>query len=243
MADVHVKKWQQAVNAVRAKQGKLPIADDGDFGGITLEASLPLLVNDGYVSAHTVARNPPNPPLKKGGNTPNQNLTKPLPWVTEAFKHNGMREIRGVRHNKIIVAMVIALGGWWRDDETPWCGVFVAHCLKVTGRDVPKAWFRAKAYANYGTRLTRPAYGCIGVMSRRGGGHVCIIIGKTQDGRLVVIGGNQNNRVSVAVYPRSRFTGGFVFPSRNGMPSLPYPYRYDLPVYDPQNLTHPVSEA
>lgn len=173
----------------------------------------------------------------------NRNVNNPLPWVTEALEYKGMREIKGIRHNKIIVSMVIALGGWWRDDETPWCGVFVGHCLKETGRAVPRHWYRAKAYAKYGTLLSDPCYGCIGVMSRRGGGHVCFVIGKTCGDRLVVIGGNQNNRVSVAVYPRKRFTA-FVFPAKtDGSPSLPYPYRYDLPIYDSHNLSKPVTEA
>ena len=174
---------------------------------------------------------------------PNPNIDQPLPWITEAFNYKGMREIVGIRHNSNIIKWLINLGAWWRDDETPWCGTFVAHCLTTTKRAIPTFWMRAKAYASNGTVLSQPAYGCLGVMSRKGGGHVCFIIGQTSDNRLVVIGGNQNNAVSVASYPRSRFDA-FVWPSRgNGVPSLPYSYRYDLPRYARGDYTQPKSEA
>jgi hypothetical protein len=32
------------------------------------------------------------------------------------------------------------------DDETPWCGTYVAHCLQTSGVKFPKDWFRALAY-------------------------------------------------------------------------------------------------
>lgn len=173
----------------------------------------------------------------------NKNLKNPLPWVTEAKKYKGLKEIRGYRHNKTIQRWLQQLRAWWRDDETPWCGVFVAHCLTHARRGIPKHWYRAKAYAKYGTALSKPAYGCLGVMSRKGGGHVCIIIGKTRDGRLVVIGGNQNNQVSIAAYPRSRFSH-FIWPCRaNGVPSMPYQHRFILPTYANGNYQQPLSEA
>lgn len=173
----------------------------------------------------------------------NRNIETPLAWVDEAHKYVGMREILGTRHNQTIVKWLSQLGAWWRDDETPWCGVFTAHCLTAAGRAIPKHWYRAKAYADYGTVLSRPAYGCLGVMSRTGGGHVCFVIGETSGDRLVVIGGNQSNQVSIATYPRSRFSH-FVWPARgNGVPSLPYNYRYTLPRYANGQYSQPLSEA
>lgn len=173
----------------------------------------------------------------------NRNTESPLAWIDEAHKYVGMREIRGTRHNQTIVKWLSQLGAWWRDDETPWCGVFTAHCLTTAGRAIPKHWYRAKAYADYGTVLSRPAYGCLGVMSRTGGGHVCFVIGETSGDRLVVIGGNQGDQVSIATYPRSRFSH-FVWPARgNGVPSLPYNYRYTLPRYANGQYSQPLSEA
>lgn len=82
-----------------------------------------------------------------------------LAWVAEARKHIGLAEVAGKQHNGTIVNWLIKLGAWWRDDETPWCGTFVAYCLRQSGRPVPRHWYRARAYESYGTRLDKPAYG------------------------------------------------------------------------------------
>ena len=60
------------------------------------------------------------------------------------------------------------LQAWWVDDETPWCGVFVAACMDTIGFKLPKFWMRAKSWAEWGTRLTAPAPGCIVVFERQG---------------------------------------------------------------------------
>ena len=50
---------------------------------------------------------------------------------------------------------------------------------------------RAKEYAFAGKRLTKPAYGCLVVFTRQGGGHVGFVVGKDKAGNLLVLGGNQ----------------------------------------------------
>lgn len=165
-----------------------------------------------------------------------------LPWIKEGKRYIGLREVKGRKHNITIVRWLKALRAWWRDDETPWCGVYVAHCLRHAARPIPKHWYRAKAYADAGTRLYEPHYGCIGVMSRKGGGHVCFIVGRTKDGYLVGLGGNQGNAVNLRKFPPSRFTH-FVWPDKTGrIPSLPYSYRVNLPLYE-NNLKISKNEA
>ena len=164
-----------------------------------------------------------------------------LDWIREARKYIGLSEIPGKQHNSTVVNMGIRLGAWWRDDETPWCGTFAAHCLREAGRAIPKHWYRARDYENSGTTLTRPAYGCIAVMSRQGGGHVGFVVGETKPGGdLLILGGNQGNRVSIARFPRSRITA-YRWPSyADGRPSVPLPARYQLPV---GNAAFSTSEA
>ncbi|OAM28140.1 TIGR02594 family protein [Eikenella sp. NML03-A-027] len=152
-----------------------------------------------------------------------------LPWIDEARKHLGLAEIPGKQHNKIIINWLIALGAWWRDDETPWCSTFVAHCCRTAGRDLPKHWYRAKGWLETGTRLSKPAYGCIVVFERQGGGHVGFVIGITKDGCLIVIGGNQGNRVSIAKFSRDRVIA-YLWPNKGGKPAYPVAERYVLPV-------------
>ena len=150
-------------------------------------------------------------------------------WLSEARKWMGVAEIPGKKHNPVIRNWLIGLKAWWEDDETPWCGVFVAHCIRVSGRDLPKEWYRARAWAAAGTKLERPAYGCIVVFSRDGGGHVGFVVGQDAAGNLLVLGGNQGNRVSVAAFSKSRVLA-YVWPGDNGKSRLPLPHRYKLPV-------------
>lgn len=98
-------------------------------------------------------------------------------WVREARAYIGVREIPGKQHNPTILGWakglgVKALGIAVNDDETPWCGLFVAHCLKSCGLPTAPIAVRAKAWANYGSALNSPRYGAIAVFGRQGGGHV-----------------------------------------------------------------------
>ena len=127
-----------------------------------------------------------------------------------------------------------AAKSWYFEDETPWCGLFVGYCLGKGGRAVIKDWYRAKAWANVGlTKLDKPAYGCIAVKSRKGGGHVFFVVGKDKQGRILGLGGNQGNAVSIVPFNAADIDG-YYWPSKlvdgKPVPSMPAPERYDLPV-------------
>lgn len=154
-----------------------------------------------------------------------------LPWIRDARSHIGLREIVGKKHNSTILGWLRELKAWWDEDETPWCGTFVAAMLKANGRYVINDWFRARAWAEAGTRLSRPAYGCLVIFSRTGGGHVGFVVGEDENGSLMVLGGNQGNAVSIAAFPKSRVLA-YVWPSWNDkVPSHPDPSRFNLPKY------------
>lgn len=133
---------------------------------------------------------------------PAANLPGEPPWLSEARRYMGLKEIKGPRHNPKILAMVKALGGWFTDDETPWCGTFAAFCLQQTGHDVPKHWYRAKAYSSWG-KASPPRVGAIAVFGRRGGGHVGFVVGESAK-HYYIVGGNQGNMVSRAPIAKSR---------------------------------------
>lgn len=135
-------------------------------------------------------------------------LNLPLPWIIEARKHIGLKEIPGPKHNATILSWLSQLKAWWKEDETPWCGVFVAHCFRVSGMQLPKYWMRAKEWGNgWGTKLNQPAPGCVVVFEREGGGHVGFVLGITKLNELVVLGGNQSNSVNIAKFSRDRVFG------------------------------------
>lgn len=109
------------------------------------------------------------------------------------------------------------------------CGTFVAHCLKSANRFIPKDWFRAKEYIHAGAVLKNPAYGCIVVFSREGGGHVGFVVGIDKQNNLMVLGGNQGDAVNIIPFDRNRVLE-YVWPaSINGTKILPLDFRYNLP--------------
>jgi len=138
-------------------------------------------------------------------------------WLIEARRHIGMTEIPGPKTNATISGWLHKLRAWWTDDETPWCGVFVAACIDPAGLPLPRYWMRAKAWADWGIRLTAPAPGCIVVFERKGGGHVGFVVGRTERGLLLVLGGNQGNRVGIAAFDPARVVA-YVWPKDVPLP-------------------------
>ena len=130
-----------------------------------------------------------------------------LPWIKEARRFIGEREIKGPKHNPLIVQ-------WWKDikrggikdDETPWCAAFTGAMLEHVG--IRSSRFEsAKSYLEWGTGLKEPAYGCVVVFTRTGGGHVGFVVGRDEKGNLLVLGGNQGDAVSIAAFSVSRVSG------------------------------------
>ena len=129
------------------------------------------------------------------------------PWVAAAREFIGVKEIPGITHHPLIV-------GWWKaikrggikDDETPWCAAFVGAMLEQVGI-VSSRFESAKSYLTWGKSIAQPVAGCIVVFSRIGGGHVGFVVGRDHLGRLLVLGGNQNNGVNIAAFDLSRVAG------------------------------------
>ena len=161
-----------------------------------------------------------------------------LSWIAEARKYVGLKEIKGSKHNATILAWLKSLKAWWANDEEPYCGVFIAYCLQTSGVTFPRHWYRALDYLNYGTRLIQPAYGCVAVKSRKGGGHVCFVVGQTKEGKLVCLGGNQNDMVCFALYDKKDFEAFMWY----GRTSQPAQGRYNLPILSDVKATS-VSES
>lgn len=127
-----------------------------------------------------------------------------LPWVDEAYKHIGAKEVPGTGTGPWITRMWLKLGLGWLVGQA-WCGGFVAYCMQACGVEKPKDFYRAASWQTWGVAVAIPIYGCVGVMKRKGGYHVTIVIGKDGLGNLVGIGGNQDDQVKLSAYPSSRF--------------------------------------
>ncbi len=132
-------------------------------------------------------------------------MTEPL-YLTEARKHIGLKELTGNNDHPLLLS-------WWTKlkitylYKQAWCGLFVAHCMQSSGMPLPKNWYRAKAWLEWGEKSNTPKLGCIVIFARTGGGHVGLVVGKDNSGRLLVLGGNQGNQVSIAPFDLSRVEG------------------------------------
>lgn len=139
-----------------------------------------------------------------------------LVWLAYAFSLIGVREVPGPGNSTIITGWLKGLKAWWFDDATPWCGVFVAHVMQHCSIALPKHWYRAKGWLEWG-KACPPAVGAVCVLDREGGGHVFIV---TKVSRSFVwgVGGNQGDKVSEAKFDRSRVLG-FRWPISMNMPA------------------------
>lgn len=162
-----------------------------------------------------------------------------LVWVDEARKLIGTTEIKGVKHNPLIVEMwkvgFTATGQAhrltekvWQNDETAWCGGCMAYVFAKAGLNhhIPKSFPLARSWAMVGTKLTRPAYGCVVVFARNGGGHIGLCVGKDKNGNLMILGGNQADQVNIKPFAISRVIAYRWL----GKHALPHNDRYNLPV-------------
>jgi len=149
-----------------------------------------------------------------------------LPWIASARQYIGVREVPGPKNNAVIAGWLSRLKAWWSDDETPWCGTFAATCVTEAGLTPPKDWYRATAWLALPVSLSRPAYGCIVVFTRQGGGHVGFVVGVDKAGNLMVLGGNQGDAVNIKPFAVSR-AAGYRWPS-----AYPSAGRFNLPVLD-----------
>lgn len=150
-------------------------------------------------------------------------------WLNEALAYIGTKEIKGPKHELKIV-------GWWqkiksqfRDDETPWCAAFVGGVLEECGI-VSSRSAAARSYVKWGKRLPGPAVGAI-VSFWRGSpsgwsGHVGFVVGKDQNGNLMVCGGNQGDEVNIKPFDVARVLAyswpqSIALPYKTGFDTLP----------------------
>lgn len=126
-----------------------------------------------------------------------------MKWLEEARRAIGQRETLGPNDSPWIRQMLQRLGATWLLGQ-PWCGGAVALWMQAAGHAIPKHWYRAKAWADWGHPLQWPAEGCVAVFERTGGGHVGLVVGEDAAGNLLVLGGNQGDAVNVRAFPRAR---------------------------------------
>lgn len=130
-------------------------------------------------------------------------------WIDKAIEYYGIKEIHGSNdHPDIVYFHKNVVGRDWHD-EVPWCASFVGSVLKDSACKFMKS-ARARSYEKYGRKAKYPQLGDIIVFWRgslgSGKGHVGFFI-KEQNGKVLVLGGNQRNMVCFSWYGKSRLRG------------------------------------
>lgn len=155
-------------------------------------------------------------------------MTEPI-WLSKARTYVGLKEIPGPATNTTIAGWLAKLKAPWKDDETAWCGTFVASMFDSVGITPVKGWAGARNWLNFGIKLPAPGVGCVVVFWRGQltgwSGHVGFVIGKDKNGNLMVLGGNQGDAVSIKPFERTRVLGyrwpaGVPTPTINELPVL-----------------------
>lgn len=163
-----------------------------------------------------------------------------LKWVQIARQYIGQQEIKGVKHNPIVLELWAsafkaknqAVPAVFKNDETAWCGGFVAGVLAKSdlANHIPNGFAMARNWLKTGTKLNNPAYGCVVVFWRGNpkgvSGHVGFVVGRDKSGNLMVLGGNQSDAVNIKPFSKSRVLGY----RWCGTQPLPATHRFALPV-------------
>lgn len=142
-------------------------------------------------------------------------LTRPdawvgMPWIPLALHELGVHEVPGAGDNPRVLEYLATCTANTAllHDETPWCSAFVNWCMLHAGQARTHS-LAARSWENYGSLCTIQN-GCILVFRRRTPadpqglhhGHVGFKVGETQYSYLV-LGGNENNQVSIKPYAKT----------------------------------------
>jgi uncharacterized protein (TIGR02594 family) len=130
--------------------------------------------------------------------------------LCNGLKHLGLSEISGPKHEQTIIDMFAKVGhSWVKDDETAWCAAYTGATLIDAGLKATNK-LNAKSYLDYGVKTEQPQPGDIVVFWRVKPdtvyGHVGIFMDFFNES-IWVLSGNQNNKVSIETYPKSRLLG------------------------------------
>jgi uncharacterized protein (TIGR02594 family) len=142
----------------------------------------------------------------------------------QANKQIGLREYPAGETNPHILAWLADAGIPNAQDEVPWCGAFVGHIVwRHCGLPVPRNYARARSWLKVGTPipiesamaawdvvvLRRGEEGDPGPDVYSGPGHVGFFAGLEGlvHRRVLVLGGNQGDEVSIAPFPEGRVLG------------------------------------
>lgn len=137
------------------------------------------------------------------------------PWYDWALGELGQKEIPGSKHNERIVWYGKFVSLDISDDETAWCSCFVNAAMQYAGGFKGTKSATARSWLNwdegYPVKLADARVSDIAILQRGNSswqGHVAFVAKKYDgSGFLELLGGNQQNSVSIAKYSVNKLLG------------------------------------
>ena len=134
-------------------------------------------------------------------------------WYEIALGEKAVMEVPGPGSNPRIVEYLRGCGlpeDLTERDETPWCGAFVAWCLRRAGVAVAQHPARAASWLSWGAPSDRRVGAVIVLRTRQrsemttSGYHVGFYVA-ADNGHVWVYGGNQGDQVKLSAFPLNRW--------------------------------------
>lgn len=143
--------------------------------------------------------------------------------LVAALAEYGTKEVPGAGDNPKILAWAQEVGSRvgidYSADSIPWCGLFMGVVAKRAGYTPPTICVRASEWAKFGNPAQKAMLGDVCVLTRRGGGHVALYVGESEDGQYYyLLGGNQADAVNIKMFPVNRITHVRRCPWKVGQP-------------------------
>jgi uncharacterized protein (TIGR02594 family) len=142
---------------------------------------------------------------------PAESVPTEFPWLVEAARLRGLREVSGSPSSPIIMDWADDLDLAYTDDSVAWCGLYAAHVIRtgLPHADLPLNPLGARNWLQFGDPVT-PQLGSVLVFWRgsKAGwqGHVGFYWAEDET-HYHVLGGNQADSVSVTRIERGRLLG------------------------------------
>ncbi|MEN6306077.1 MAG: TIGR02594 family protein [Armatimonadia bacterium] len=131
-----------------------------------------------------------------------------MKWMEIAREELGVSEVAGkIARPRIIEYFAAAGHPEVKSDETAWCSAFANFCMERAGIKGTMS-LAARSWLRWG-RPCSPKAGCVMVFKRGTSswqGHVGFYVSETPT-HYEILGGNQDNSVSIRRYPKTAFLG------------------------------------
>jgi uncharacterized protein (TIGR02594 family) len=133
------------------------------------------------------------------------------PWLSAARAEIGFHETG----DNMGIGKYVTLAGYGAEGD-PWCAIFAGAMLRKAGIPIPGINAMAQSFASSPgfTKIDTPRLGAIAVFWRgtrsSGTGHVGFYVGDAGNGRINVLGGNENDQVEIEALPVNGSTMGLL---------------------------------